>query len=82
MQLLARRSDIYDHVCFIDKEDYAFDHIRNYHHLMQEVENSIPGDENPVLLPGKCGIHCYQLPQVHSCLQLQTLPEVMEALRA
>ena len=50
MRLLARRSDIYEHVCFIDKEDYSFDHIRNYHHLMQEVESGIPGDEKPALL--------------------------------
>lgn len=50
MQLLARRNDIYQHVIFIDKEDYSFDHIRNYHHLMREVESEIPGNEESTLL--------------------------------
>ncbi|MCK4506376.1 MAG: ATP-binding protein [Candidatus Aegiribacteria sp.] len=50
MRLLARRSDIYQNVCFIDKEDYSFDHIRNYHHLMEEVEARIPDDVKSVLL--------------------------------
>lgn len=50
MRLLSRRSDIYRHVCFIDKEDYSFDNIRNYHHLMQEVESEIPGNKKPALL--------------------------------
>ncbi len=50
MRLLARRSDIYQNVCFIDKEDYSFDHIRNYHHLMEEVGTRIPDDAKSVLL--------------------------------
>ena len=50
MHLLAQRSDIYDHICFIDKEDYSFDHIRDYHHLMEEVKKQIPDDGRSVLL--------------------------------
>ncbi len=50
MHLLAQRSDIYQNACFIDKEDYSFDHIRNYHHLMEEVEALIPDDAKSVLL--------------------------------
>lgn len=50
MRLLARRRDIYRHVCFIDKEDYSFDHVRNYHHLMEEVKVRIPEGAKSVLI--------------------------------
>ncbi len=50
MHLLAERSDLYDFVCFIDKEDYSFDHIRDYHHLMKEVEELIPVAVKSVLI--------------------------------
>lgn len=50
MRLLARRRDLYRHICFIDKEDYSFDHIRNYHHLMEEVKVRIPEGAKSVLI--------------------------------
>ena len=50
MRLLARRRNIYRHICFIDKEDYSFDHIRNYHHLMEEVKVRIPEGAKSVLI--------------------------------
>ncbi|RKZ02137.1 ATPase [Candidatus Fermentibacteria bacterium] len=50
MHLIANRSDLYDFVCFIDKEDYLFDHIRDYHHLMKEVEKQIPAEAKSILI--------------------------------
>jgi len=50
MHLLAERSDLYDFVCFIDKEDYSFDHVRDYHHLMKVVEELIPVAAKSVLI--------------------------------
>lgn len=50
MHLLAERSDLYEFVCFIDKEDYSFDHIRNYHQLMAEVGVLVPAKAKSILL--------------------------------
>ena len=50
LKLLAERTDLYDCICLIDKEDYSFDHIRDYHHLMQEIKVLIPDEGKSVLL--------------------------------